>query len=74
MMHFFAERMKIVVEPTGCLAAAAVRRESQSLRGQRIGVIVSGGNVDLTRFASLIMAAADKTPREQAMARPETFR
>ncbi|MCF6116880.1 threo-3-hydroxy-L-aspartate ammonia-lyase [Mesorhizobium muleiense] len=76
MMHFFAERMKIVVEPTGCLAAAAVRSESQKLRGQRIGVIVSGGNVDLTRFASLIMAAADKTPREQAMARPgpETFR
>jgi threo-3-hydroxy-L-aspartate ammonia-lyase len=57
MMHFFAERMKIVVEPTGCLAAAAVRAEAQALKGKRVGVLVSGGNVDLTRFANLILDA-----------------
>ena len=51
-MRFFAERMKIVVEPTGCLGFAAARR--QALKGQRVGVIVSGGNVDMNRFAALM--------------------
>jgi len=53
-MRFFAERMKIVVEPTGCLGFAAARR--QALRGQRVGVIVSGGNVDMQRFGALLAA------------------
>jgi threonine dehydratase len=53
-MRFFAERMKIVVEPTGCLGFAAARR--QPLRGQRVGVIVSGGNVDMQRFGALLAA------------------
>jgi threo-3-hydroxy-L-aspartate ammonia-lyase len=53
-MRFFAERMKMIVEPTGCLSFAA----AQKLRGgARVGVIVSGGNVDLTRFAQLLGAA-----------------
>jgi threonine dehydratase len=51
-MRFFAERMKIVVEPTGCLGFAAARRQAQ--RGQRVGVIVSGGNVDMQRFGALM--------------------
>jgi threonine dehydratase len=51
-MRFFATRMKIVVEPTGCLGFAAARR--QALRGQRVGVILSGGNVDMTRFCTLL--------------------
>jgi threonine dehydratase len=49
-MRFFAERLKIVVEPTGCLAAAAALDGTIDLRGQRVGVIVSGGNVDLARL------------------------
>jgi threonine dehydratase len=49
-MRFFAERMKMVVEPTGCLAAAAVMEGAIDLRGQRVGIIVSGGNVDLQRY------------------------
>lgn len=53
-MRFFAERMKLVVEPTGCLAAAAALHESVALRGQRVGVIVSGGNIDLRRFSELL--------------------
>lgn len=58
-MCFFAERMKMVVEPTGCLAAAAVLgRAMPELLGKRIGIIVSGGNVDLERFASLVGGAA----------------
>jgi len=50
-MRFFAQRMKIVVEPTGCLAAAAVMNQLVPLRGRRVGVIISGGNVDLAQFA-----------------------
>ena len=53
-MRFFASRMKMIVEPTGCLGFAAVRALGRKLSGQRIGVIVSGGNVDLQRFASLV--------------------
>ena len=61
-MRFFAERMKLVVEPTGALAAAAVMDADGAAglppawdwRGRRIGVIVSGGNVDLGRYARLI--------------------
>ena len=53
-MRFFATRMKLVVEPTGCLAAAAVLQGAIDLRGQRVGVIVSGGNVDLARFSALL--------------------
>jgi threonine dehydratase len=53
-MRFFATRMKIVVEPTGCLAAAAVHGLGTRLKGQRIGVIVSGGNIDGDRMANLL--------------------
>ncbi len=53
-MRFFAERMKIIVEPTGCLGAAAVMRGDMPLAGKRVGVILSGGNVDLNRFAQLV--------------------
>jgi threonine dehydratase len=57
-MHFFATRMKIVVEPTGCLGFAAVRALGTQLAGQRVGVIISGGNVDSERFAELLAAAS----------------
>jgi threonine dehydratase len=56
-MRFFAERMKLVVEPTGCLAAAAVLEGALDVRGARVGVIVSGGNVDLRRYAELLGGA-----------------
>jgi len=55
-MRFFAERMKIVVEPTGTLGFAAARRMAGELTGQRVGVLISGGNVDLARFAELLRA------------------
>jgi threonine dehydratase len=55
-MRFFAERMKMVVEPTGCLAAAALLEGAIDLRGRRVGVILSGGNVDLAVYAQLLQA------------------
>lgn len=53
-MRFLASRMKIVVEPTGCLALAGALARRESIAGQRVGVIVSGGNIDLDRFAALV--------------------
>jgi threonine dehydratase len=52
-MRFMFTRMKIVVEPTGCLGFAALRAAGQSLAGRRIGVIVSGGNIDDQRMNEL---------------------
>ena len=52
-MRFLWERMKLVVEPTGALAAAAVLAARVPVRGQRVGIILSGGNVDLKAAAAL---------------------
>jgi threonine dehydratase len=57
-MRFFAERMKIVAEPTGCLAAAAALEGALDVRGQRVGIIVSGGNVDLARYGEMLSGRA----------------
>jgi len=53
-MRFFAARMKLVVEPTGCLGLAAARAMKEQLQGQRVGIIISGGNVDVARYAELL--------------------
>ncbi|TWI69865.1 threonine dehydratase [Pseudoduganella lurida] len=53
-MRFFAERMKIVVEPTGCLGFAAARRMRAELKGKRVGILVSGGNIDLARLGGFL--------------------
>lgn len=53
-MRFFAERMKIVVEPTGCLAAAAVLQGVVPCKGKRVGIVISGGNVDPRAFAKFM--------------------
>ena len=52
-MSFMATRMKLIVEPTGCLGFAAAREMKTQLQGKRVGVLVSGGNVDMERFCSL---------------------
>lgn len=57
-MRFFAERMKLVVEPTGCLAAAAAFTGAVPVAGKRVGVIISGGNVDLAAFARFVGPSA----------------
>ena len=55
-MHLLWERMKMVVEPTGALGAAALLDEVVPGNDCRIGVLVSGGNVDLGRAAALFEA------------------
>lgn len=53
-MRFFATRMKLIVEPTGGLSLAGARGMKAQLKGLRVGVIISGGNVDLNRFCALL--------------------
>ena len=46
--------MKIIVEPTGCLSLAGLKNSGLDLKGKRIGVIITGGNVDMVKYAELI--------------------
>jgi len=52
-MRFVWERMKLVVEPTGALAVAGVMSGAIPVRDRRVGIILSGGNVDLKAAAAL---------------------
>ena len=56
-MRLLANRLKIVVEPTGCLGIAALRGRGAEFCGQRVGVILSGGNVDAERYGALLCGA-----------------
>lgn len=53
-MRFMAQRMKLVVEPTGCLGFAAASHMKEQLRGKRVGIVLSGGNVDIPHFCRLL--------------------
>jgi threonine dehydratase len=55
-LRFLWERMKLVVEPTGALGLAAAWRGRVEVKGLRVGVIVSGGNADVTALAALLAA------------------
>ncbi|MDC5675768.1 hypothetical protein OFM77_18360, partial [Acinetobacter baumannii] len=64
-MKFFAERMKMVVEPTGCLGFAAARNLKDELKGKRIGIILSGSSAasdiykkQVTVLHSCVLSAA----------------
>jgi threonine dehydratase len=54
-MFFLWERMKIVVEPTGALAACALLEKKLDARSKRVGVVLSGGNVDLAWAAGRLL-------------------
>lgn len=55
-MKFFVQRMKMVVEPTGCLGLAAVRKLKDELQGKRVGVIITGGNIDIDKLGSFLQS------------------
>jgi threonine dehydratase len=59
-MLFLWERMKIVVEPTGALAATALLERVVAVQGLKVGVIVSGGNVDLRQAADWFQGLPDR--------------
>lgn len=56
-MRFAFERMKIAIEPSGAAGLAAVLTRRVDAKGKRVGVIISGGNVDARRFAELLATA-----------------
>ena len=69
-MKFMGERLKMIVEPTGCLAVAGLRKTMRLNKagvdtgivikpGQRVGCLISGGNIDLARYSRLIMNGKD---------------
>ena len=53
-LTWMLERMKVLVEPSGAAAAAAVRHKKADFSGKRVGVVISGGNVDLQKLAGYI--------------------
>ncbi|WP_193015317.1 MULTISPECIES: threo-3-hydroxy-L-aspartate ammonia-lyase [Gammaproteobacteria] len=53
-MQFYAQRMKIIVEPTGCLSLAAALQLGDKLKGKKVGIIISGGNVDIAQYGQLL--------------------
>jgi threo-3-hydroxy-L-aspartate ammonia-lyase len=56
-MRFAFERMKVVLEPSGACALAALMQHRERFRGRRVGVTLSGGNVGLDRFVALVSGA-----------------
>lgn len=60
-MRFYAERMKMLVEPTGCLSLAGACNVKDLVRGKRVGIIISGGNVDLANFCGLLATESGNT-------------
>lgn len=53
-MQFYAQRMKMIVEPTGCLSLAAARQSGDKLKGKKIGIIISGGNIDIAQYGHFL--------------------
>lgn len=53
-MQFYAQRMKMIVEPTGCLSLAAARQFGDKLKDKKIGIIISGGNVDIAQYGHFL--------------------
>lgn len=56
-MRLIWERMKIVIEPSGAVPFAALLKDKTSFSGKRVGIIISGGNVDLDKIAKLFSGA-----------------
>ncbi len=49
-MRLIWERMKIIIEPSSAVAVAALLRNSSEFKKRKVGVILSGGNVDLSKL------------------------
>ncbi len=64
-MRFYAERMKMLVEPTGCLSLAGACNVKELVRGKRVGIVISGGNVDLANFCGLLATESGNAASSQ---------
>ena len=54
-MRYIWERMKIIIEPSSAVAVAPLLNRCLKITGKRVGVILSGGNVDLDRFFAILL-------------------
>ena len=61
-LTWMLERMKVLVEPSGVAGAAAVRHGKADFRGRRVGVVLSGGNADLSKLAEWTSDRKQKSP------------
>jgi threonine dehydratase len=52
-MRMLWERLRAVVEPSGAVSFAAALKDAQHMRDHKVGIIVSGGNVDLDKIPFL---------------------
>mmetsp|Transcript_1313 Transcript_1313/g.1973 ORF Transcript_1313/g.1973 Transcript_1313/m.1973 type:complete len:351 (+) Transcript_1313:117-1169(+) len=60
-MRYLGERLKMIIEPTGCLGLAGLRKMvsmDQIPSGANCGVILSGGNVDMDRYCDLVSSSS----------------
>ncbi|AFZ83107.1 pyridoxal-phosphate dependent enzyme [Candidatus Kinetoplastidibacterium crithidiae] len=55
-MSTLANKLKMIVEPTGCLGFAAIQNIKNEIKNKRIGIIITGGNIDLINFIHLIQS------------------
>jgi threo-3-hydroxy-L-aspartate ammonia-lyase len=69
-MAFLFDRLKLVTEPSGAIGVAALLTGRIEARDARVGVIVSGGNVGVERFASLISGRGSSLPRNRQTTAP----
>jgi threonine dehydratase len=54
-MKVIYEKLKIVIEPSCAVPFAALLKEKEAFHGQQVGIILSGGNVDLKRLGELFV-------------------
>ncbi|MFB0501390.1 MAG: pyridoxal-phosphate dependent enzyme [Candidatus Bathyarchaeia archaeon] len=64
-MQFIWERMKLVVEPSGAVSLAGVLSKQIDLRSKRVGIIISGGNIDLTDFFARMRSKMQRLSKKQ---------
>lgn len=60
-MRFYGERCKMIVEPTGCLGLAGIKklvRQGVIKPGDRVGCVITGGNIDIQRYTTLLAQPA----------------
>jgi threo-3-hydroxy-L-aspartate ammonia-lyase len=57
-MRYLFERQKLVIEPSGASALAAALAGLVEVRGLRVGVVLSGGNIAVDRFVALLADAS----------------
>ena len=64
-MRFAFERLKVVLEPSGACGLAALLAGLVDVTGQRVGVVLSGGNIGVDRFVTLMRDDSNAARRQR---------